>query len=458
MIKRQYLSIIILMAMILSFNSCNWIDPELNNDPDAVTDVPLKLLLPSVEVTMSYILGGQDVSGYTSMWMQHSVGTARQSKVINNYNITEADINNLWGSMYDGGMMDCNIIINKAGEDAPHYKGIGQILMALWLGNATDLFGDIPYSDAFNGAEGIWTPAYDSQESIYQTIQKLLDDAIVNLSSTSNEVPVEGDYIYGGDPAMWIKAAYTLKARYTLHLSEVNGQAAFDQVISIMESGEAMASNADDMAFYFGENTSENNPVYQFCDQRGDIRNNPVLFGTMAADTIMTATDTISDPRIFVYQATPKAKYYGGLVYGQRASRVELITATEMHFMAAEAFKRKGDDANATVHLKAALKTNTDKYRGYSAEYDAVIDDWVNGKIAKWEANPPSLEEIMTQKWIALYLQPEVWVDYRRTGFPVLTPVTGSNIPSRYLYPTDERLYNPNTPETTIWQPVWWDQ
>ncbi len=449
MIKRIYLSFMVLAAVTLSFNSCNWIDPELNNDPDAVKEVPLKLLLPSVELGMSYILGGQDVAGYTSMWIQHSVGVARQSQIINNYNITEADINNLWGSLYDGFMMDCNILINNAGDDAPHYKGIGQVLMAILLGNTTDLFGDIPYSEAFAGAEGNLTPVYDSQESIYQAIQSLLDAAITNLSSTNNVIPVEGDYFYGGNPDKWIKAAYTLKARYALHLSEVNEATAISQVKNIVDNDLGMINNGDDLAFYFGENTTENNPVYQFSDQRGDIRNNPVLFGTMAAD---------NDPRVYVYEANPEDVYYGGLVYGQRASRVEIITAAELHFMAAEVYKREGNDPKATAHLIAAVTVNTDKYRGYSDDYDAEIDTWLADKVTQWQTTPPTMEEIMTQKWIALYLQPEAWVDYRRTGFPVLTPVTGSNIPSRYLYPTDERLYNPNTPQTTIWQPVWWDQ
>jgi hypothetical protein len=437
------------MAMSLSFTSCDWIDPDLNNDPDAVKEVPLKLLLPSIEVRMAYILGGQDVAGVTSMWTQQSQGVARQSGIINNYNITEADVNNLWGSFFDGGMMDAHILINQADEESPHYKGIGQVLMAVWLGNATDLFGDVPYSEAFQGAEGNLTPAYDSQQSIYQTIQTLLDDAIANLQSTNNVIPVEGDYFFGGDAGQWLKVAYTLKARYTLHLSEVNGNAALTEVINIVTGGKVLEGNSDDLAFWFGENTTENNPVYQFCDQRGDIRNGPAFFSALNDD---------NDPRVYVYQANPSETYYGGLVYGQRASRVDLLTYSEMLFMAAEAYSRTNQPGQAADYLIQAVKANTDKYRGYSTDYDAAIDDWMNAKTAEWQATPPTLEEIMTQKWLALYLNPEVWVDYRRTGYPQLVPVTGNNIPLRFLYPTDERLYNPNTPETTIWQPVWWDK
>ena len=439
----------VIIAMSVSFTSCDWIDPDINNDPDAVTEVPLKLLLPSIELRMGYILGGQDVSGITSMWTQQSVGVARQSGIINNYNITEADVNNLWGSIFDGGMMDTHVLINQSTEETPYYKGIGQVLMAVWLGYATDLFGDVPYSEAFQGAEGNLTPKYDSQQEIYQAINTLLDDGIANLSSSNNVIPVEGDYFYDGDVSKWIKAAYTLKARYALHLSEVNGDAVLTEVINIVSSGSAMEGNSDDFAFWFGENKTENNPVYQFSAQRGDVSNNPVFFGVLASD---------NDPRTYVYEAYPEDVYYGGLVYGQRASRVDLVTYSELMFMAAEAHSRLGHSDMAAEYLIKAVKANTDKYRGYSSDYDNEIDAWMNAKETQWNTTPPTLEEIMTQKWLALYLNPEVWVDYRRTGYPTLTPVTGNSIPSRFLYPTDERLYNPNTPETTIWQPVWWDK
>jgi len=448
MIKKIYLSIAVLIMMALSFNSCNWIDTEINKDPDAVTEVPLKLLLPSIEVRMAYTLGGQDVAGVTAMWTQQAQGVARQSGVINSYNFTEADVNNLWGSMYDGGMMDAYQLINQATEEAPHYKGIGQVLMALWLGNATDLFGDIPYSTAFNGEENL-APTYDTQEQIYATIQSLLDEAITNLSSTNNLISVEGDYFFDGDPSKWLRVAYTLKARYALHLSERNGTTALDEVINIVESGNAMQGNSDDLAFEFGESTTENNPVYQFSDQRGDMRNGPVFFAALQAD---------NDPREIIYEAIGGQEiYYGGIYYGDRTSPVDLCTYTELMFMAAEAYNRTGDDANATASLIAAVTANINKYMGLDNTYDATAAAWLAAKVAAWNITPPTLEEIMTQKWIALYLSPEAYVDYRRTGFPNLTPVTGTSIPSRFPYPTDERLYNPNTPNATIWQSLWWD-
>ena len=180
------------------------------------------------------------------------------------------------------------------------------------------------------------------------------------------------------------------------------------------------------------------------------MNNNPVFFGVLSAD---------NDPRELVYQAVDgDVDYYGGLVYGQADSRVDLCTYTELMFMAAEAYNRTGNDAQATASLIAAVRANTDKYKGLSNDYDAAVDAWFAAKEAAWNATAPTLEEIMTQKWIALYLSPEAYVDYRRTGFPALTPVFGTEIPSRFPYPTDERLYNPNTPSATLTSKLWWDK
>jgi len=68
------------------------------------------------------------------------------------------------------------------------------------------------------------------------------------------------------------------------------------------------------------------------------------------------------------------------------------------------------------------------------------------------------LKEIIDQKYVADYLQPESFVDYRRTGFPQLTAVNQRGIPDRYPYPTAEVLYNKNTPKTTLYTPMWWQK
>ncbi len=458
--KINIITIATFVLVMFSVTSCQkkWLDPSVNQDPNAVTDVPGFVLLPSIEAQMGYILGGMDVVGTTSMWDQYAFGAARQSAAINGYIYRPSDVDNVWGSFYtQGGMMSTKILMDKSMDTAtysPIYGGIAKVLMAVWLGNATDLWGDIPYSEAFQGNANL-TPKYDSQQQIYATIQSLLTSAINLLQQTPTGFDQKlstSDYIFGGNTDAWIKAAWALKARYTLHLSNKNSTWAA-AVINIIENKNIMTSNSDDMVFKFGTGPSTQNPMYQYEDQRGDMRNSVGFFNSMANDN--------NDPRSFIYKATSDgADYFAGIYYGEKDSPVELMTYSELMFIAAEAYHQAGDYPNAKAYIIKGITSNINKYMGLDADYDAAAPAWLAAKIASYAGtvNSPSLQEIIQQKYVADYLQPESFVDYRRTGFPVLTPVNTRGIPDRYPYATSEVLYNKNTPKTTLYTKMWWQK
>ena len=444
MVKKYLLSIATAMILTLSFTSCDkWIDPELNVDPDAALEVPNSLLLPAIELDMAYVFGSQDVVGSTGMWVQYSFGAARQAAIIGAGNITESDINNLWNSMYNGGMMDAKVLIDQA-ADAPAYSGVAKILMALYLGYATDLWGDVPYSEAFLGLENL-TPAYDTQESVYASIQSLLTAGIADLNAAASSPA--NDYFYGGNKAQWIKAANSLKARYAIHLSSRNASYA-TEALGFIANG--MTSNADDLTFWFNETPSENSPIFQFAQQRGDVANSASFFTLLANE---------NDPREIIFEANSSntGDDYAGMYYGQPGGPIELMTYTELMFIKAEAEFANGSDANAKAALKLAVNSSIDKYRGMDAGFDAAADAFVTAKEAEIDAATLDLEYIITQKYIARYLSPESYTDYRRTGWPTITPLANASIPTRFPYPTNERLYNSSTPSSTKNTPVWWD-
>jgi len=455
--KINIITIATFVLVMFSVTSCQkkWLDPSMNQDPNAITDVTGFVLLPSIEARMGYILGGMDVVGTTAMWVQYARGSARQSAAINGYIYTSSDVNNLWGSFYSGGMMDTKILMDKSLNQktyAPIYGGISKVLMAVWLGNATDLWGAIPYSEAFQGNANL-TPNYDSQQQVYDTIQSLLSSAINLLKQNPTAFDINlstNDYIFRGNTDKWIKTAWALKARYTLHLSKKNTTWA-NTIINIIENQNVMTSNSDDMAFKFGTGPSVQNPMYQYEDQRGDMKNNLNFFNALAADN--------NDPRSLIYKATPSGgDYLAGIYYGEKDSPVELMTYSELMFIAAEAYHQAGDYANAKAFIIKGITSSIKKYKGLSDGYDATASAWLTAKVATYTGtvDSPSLQEIITQKYVADYFKPESYVDYRRTGFPVLTPVNTRGIPDRYPYATDEVLYNKNTPKTTIYTKLWW--
>ena len=81
-----------------------------------------------------------------------------------------------------------------------------------------------------------------------------------------------------------------------------------------------------------------------------------------------------------------------------------------------------------------------------------------NGTLTGTQQN--KLDQIMMQKYIAMFLHPEAWSDFRRSNVPALTPVTGSAIPRRFMYPLSENSFNaPNVPAgANLFTPrLWWD-
>ena len=202
----------LVLLLALFFTSCDkWIDTEINIDPDAPADVPMKLMLPAIQQSLGYNIAGNDLVRTTNIWMQQFDGVDRQSFTESRYQLLPADVNNVWNSFYTEIFMNTVVLIDKAenteGKVSPHNAGVGKVIAATTLGVTTDLFGDMPFSDAFKGTQNVLKPQFDSQQKIYDTIMVILDEAIADLGSSENAVDVDGDVMYGGDVDAWKMAA-----------------------------------------------------------------------------------------------------------------------------------------------------------------------------------------------------------------------------------------------------------
>ncbi len=434
--KNKFLAILGAI-LVLSLTSCTkWIDPNINKDPDSPTDVPVNLLLPSVEVNLGYVMGDFDVAGVTAMWMQYIQGTDRQAVAIYNYQLTQTDVNNLWNDIYTGPLMDLKDIKTKAQKEGAYgYVAVADILTAYTLGSMTALFGDIPYSDALNG----YPPKYDSQESIYNSIFNLLNEAI-DLINKYPDQSVANDFYYHGDMSKWKAAAYSLLARYTIRIAN-RKTPDWNKVIEDVNNG--IQSNADNMKQYFTTKSSENNPLYQFSVQRsGYASNNPYFQNMLQSD---------NDPRDSVLTWDNKVGYWL-----KPNSPVCLMSYTEGLFIKAEAYAQLGNLAEAKQTLADAVKASLERYGVYD---DNWYNNYLTNVVAKLTTKDDILHEIWKQKYIDNMFNPEAWADYRRTGWPQLIPVTGDQVPERFPYPTDEVSYNPNTPKYgTIFNPLWFSR
>jgi len=439
--KKRYLiklGVILLLAVFIG--SCKkWINPTINQDPDSVVDVPYNLMLPSIEANMGYIIGGMDYRGVTGMWVQYVSGQARQAATQGkNYNLTEADVDNLWNSIYDGCMMNLTIFITKTGDANPQARGAGKVLLAYTLGSATDVWGDIPYSEAFLGNTNL-KPKYDSQQSIYTVINTLLSDGITDLSTdnSANAVPLgssSNDLIYNGNIPKWIAAAHSLRARYAIHLSNKGG---VDYSAILADCAAGISSNGNDFQMPFGTTESNANPIYEFDVQRTDVAQS-ATFTAFAA----------GDPRLAAFQGT---KNFGPF-YGSINSPVPFISYVETRFIEAEAQLRQSSPAQAAANAAydAAVTASL-------AKFSVTDATWLTNNTSGVLGNR-NIQNIIEAKYVALFMQEEGFTDFRRTGFPVLDPTAGSAVPSRYPYATSERLYNSANVPTgiTVNTPLWW--
>lgn len=431
------------------------------NDPAEVTP---GLLLTTVQVSTFATFGGQ-LARQSGILVQHVSGTqvGSQSLEVANYIITEQTNENEWNGMYTGAVMNANILIRDYGGESPYYAGIAKVLLAMNIGLATDLWGDVPFSDASGGETGNLTPKYDTQEQILAGIQSTLDEAIVDLQMAESDnvnIPSTDDLIFEGDVSMWIKTAYGLKARYANRLSQRDpGNSATDALAAVTN---AMQSTADDCNMVFGGGVTSQNQWYAY----GNDRANYILVSETFVDSLYNR----ADPRLEALvgkdendsiSGTPfddpnviSASYLSDY-YASANSSVPLVSYVEMKFIEAEAKLRSGDVGGAATAHNDAIKESILQITG-------APDPTYEGMYASETASTISLEKIMFQKWIALFAQCEAYADWRRTGFPMLTSnpnATMSQIPLRFVTPQNERLYNPNAVVVgDLTQPVWWDQ
>ncbi len=469
--KKTIVSLSIIIGLVAVSTSCEKYFEDTIATPNDPTKVTPALLLANIEVATFSNFGGQ-LARQTQMLMQQAAGTTEGSQTteIMNYNITELTNENEWGVIYNGVLMNGKLLVDDFGAENPHYSGIARVIMAMNLGSATDLWGDVPYSQALNALNGNLTPQYDLQQQLLDdsnpnSIFALLDQAIADLqqpAAANAFFPGSEDFIYGGDVNLWIKAAYSLKARYYNRLSEVDGPGSATKALAALANG--ISTSSEDALMKFGSGGNSQNQWYAYEQARPQY----IKMGKFFVDSLVST----NDPRLPFYADQDTSGNYSGTPkdmidqtytsdIGSYLSEVDasipLISYAEMKFIEAEAKLRSGSSGDAAIAHNDAVKASVLAVTGASAP-QAYIDDY-----ASEDGTTISLEKIMYQKYVALFGQIEVYSDFRRTGFPGITPTPGaqtSTIPVRLVIPQNERLYNPNSAQFVkpLTEPVYWDK
>jgi hypothetical protein len=201
-----------------------------------------------------------------------------------------------WLLVYSGGgLVDIRQVEDKAiaaGDST--WLGIAKIWEALTMGTASDMWGDIPYSEAGVNPQ----PALDNRFTVLAAVQTRLDEAIAELQSATGPGPLDADLVFNDVPAKWIRAAWTLKARFYMNTAESLSVPAYTNAITAALNGINDSTGASDFASFHSSRTSERNMWTQFQTSTG--------FGPdlQAGKAMVDAMKRRSDPRLPAYFCT----------------------------------------------------------------------------------------------------------------------------------------------------------
>ncbi len=468
------------LLLVLTMSSCTEDFEEINTNPNDPVSVQPSLLLRQV----IYDYGEQmSYEGFVAGDLLSQHRTALDFNLFDRHALKSPQLGgNPWPIFYTN-LRDNEIILQQAQTNVTFavYEGPALILKAYMAAGLTDLFGDVPYSEAFNGIDGTVTPAYDTQEAIYTGADGILanlDAGIAAIEAYEDAIPLEGDILYGGDLQAWVRFANSLKIKHLLRISDRVDVSADLQ--ALVNEDNFISSNSENAVFNFS-NTEPNS--FRLAQLRVGDFNNFVL-----SETMETVLENLEDPRLntFFRRASSTGEF-NGLINGIDATSSAAVLGDLS--LAGTAFREDTSvlDANFMTAWETSLALAEAAQRGLiSADAQALYENGVTLAFEYWQTplpedyltvnaafnNPNSspLEQILTQKWIANIINGyEGWIEYRRTGFPEFMDVQASLndglIPVRMPYPSEEEALNADNYQTafdvtdgnSLNVRVWWD-
>ncbi|MDB5234561.1 MAG: hypothetical protein JWR44_1554 [Hymenobacter sp.] len=435
---------------------------DVNNNPNNPVVSTPNFVLPGI------ISNGIQTQMFTALRVpfitQYVVSRTANSGGNDQYYFTNAQSTNTFNFSYfqSGGNIP-GMIKSAQEEGSPYYVGAGKIMQAMILAHATDMLGDIPYSEAYQGGAN-FTPKYDPQEQIYATINQLCDEGAVEMAKPasaefrafySTSPSESGDILYKGDPGKWNRLAFALKARQAQHLTK---KASYNPTAVLALCDKAFTSSADDAQINFQVAVA---PLTGTTNIFGVTRAN---FGTAAFSSNVvkylngTTFPGVVDPRFGVLTPTTSTgvnpgagttsnltpgstvtDFYGGW-YARDLGYYEAITYHEVKFIEAEAAFRANNRPRALAALREGIRAHMKKvgtggtFTAPTVTFPLISDAQINAYLAS-SAVPQTeaqvtMRSIMEQKYIAMFLNPDSWSDLRRLDFDPAIYVN-------FLYPTN---------------------
>ena len=487
----------ILLIGFLSLFSCTQDFAEINTNPnDADSIDPLlqfsKVINQGASERFDQWRGNLI---YCSIWSQQLSGDWEPDRYITT---NEDWLSAWWTTSYTRVGKDIVEVINNA-EPESNLQAAATIFKVMYFQRLTDMYGDIPYSQANQGA--VFTqPVYDRQQDVYMSFVRELKTAISALDSDKDQLG-NADILYQGDISKWKSLGASLLMRVAMRMSDVDEAAARDAVEFATDAG--LMNNQDDLAIlsFSGSNTDGPN-VSGISEVFQDFGISGHLF--RYSDEVVNRIIAFEDPRestlLETYTNDGNVDNSVGLgnhlgrpngiapgtndfVFAQPRrdvmvaynSPVIYFSYAESEFLRAEAIQRgflaEGNAQQAYENGIFVACKMLGLYPNAIEISDRDINDYIDGNSVRWR-DSRAMELIHTQKWLALLFDGfEAYANLRRSGFPEVTPglsvgESDGELPKRLRYPNDERVNNEDNYRAAaerlsngdkIDSPLWWD-
>lgn len=404
---------------------------ELTNDPNRPVTATKNQLFQGVEANIWSVLGSNPARTTGILAQQFFGGQSQYDALQTSYNVDPNTLGIQAGLYGGGGLVDIVSLEKQSiASGDTIFLGIARVQEALLIGSGADLYGDLVYTQALAGTPN---PKLDDQLAVYDSVQKVLSAAILNLGvspSATNVGPAGADRVYGGDPAAWTALAHTLKARFYMHTAEVR-PTAYAQALTEVKQG--IMSDAGNYVGAFTSLTNEQNFYFQLnvtAGRQGYLVPNRFL------DTLLKSRNDPRRTQYFAINAKTDSATQISAVRLDPAYQQPFVTYDENTLRWAESAYRTGDFATALAKLNVERTHN-----GLPSE--AVV-----GGDPKTVTGGSLLNEILIEEYISDFqLGNEAFNLYKRTCTPNLVPtVAGAKIPRRFFYDTSEQQTDTNIP------------
>ncbi|UPK69063.1 SusD/RagB family nutrient-binding outer membrane lipoprotein [Chitinophaga filiformis] len=520
----------ITLGLTLFSSGCTHDFDEINTDPVAVDASRYNANLLLSRAQYQYANTGYAQLLFESMWPQLLASTYNYYSNGDKYVASSGIIgyqNQLWSDDYRAASLAYEMIQLANEKQLTNLANVGTIMKVLIMQHITDCYGDVPYSEALKGKTNTFTPVYDTQEAIYTSMLSELETAINGLDASKDQIT--SDLFYGGNIPKWKRFGYSLMLRSAMRLVRANPTLARQYAEKAAAGGtfEGIGDNAvcpTDNSTGNGNGTSSallvtedyrevkwSKPLIDYLKANNDPRlgvaaevppaglkngtnsslpgdktpsaqiGMPNGYDLAGGATDITKRSDYPGSTGAAGDIYPLGKYSRPTtaVYLGRSAPNFVLTYAETELLLAEAAVRgwtiPGTAAGHYRNGVSAALQSLATFSSAAAINAGTADAYADAHPLDQSSANASLKMINEQYWATdglLFNFIEAWINWRRSGYPVLTPVnyignfTGGTIPRRIAYQTTEASTNPTNYQAAVGRldkgdtytsRVWWD-